>query len=85
MKVKRECTSECTQASEHLAGRSWDPPGTMQWELKRNKCNKMVSLAIQFAAVKFFLQSPNLQMVEKNILILTKKTDYQIPTKFGSF
>lgn len=65
LKVKGEYTSECTQASVHLAHRSWDLPSIMQWELKRQKCNKIVSLDIQFAHVKFFLKSPNLEMVEK--------------------
>lgn len=64
LKVKGEYTSECTQASVHLASRPWVPASTIQRELKRNKYNKMVSLATQFVAVKFFLKILNLQMVE---------------------
>lgn len=67
LKLKGEYTSECTQASVHLAGSSWDPLSTMQRESKRNKCNKVVSLAIQSAAIKVFLKNPNLQMVEKTL------------------
>lgn len=58
VKSKGEYTSECTQASVRLVTRSWDLPSPVQWALKKNERNRIVSLAILFAAAKFFLKSP---------------------------
>lgn len=65
VKSKGEYTSECTQASVRLVSRSWDLPRPVQWALKKKQCSRIVSLAILFAAARFCLKSPNLQMVEE--------------------